>query len=439
MSETIGAISRRQFGRTAAGAGAAVMAPMIVPSSVLGQRAGAVPPSDKIVFGGIGIGNRGASSLACILSYQDARFVAVADVRNERREWVKSTVDKRYQNSDCKMYPGHEELLARQDIDGVVIATGDRWHTPMTILAAKAGKNIYCEKPCSMTIQESQAMADAVRRYGVVYQAGCQRRNGKNFVFAMELARGGKLGKLHTLHCNAGTGTIWSPITSHDWLPAEPEPAKEVIDWDRWLGPCPWRPYNPAYVQGRWRGYFDFHGGGILEWGSHTADLCQYVNDADDTQPVEYEPQGGDSSPYFVYCRYANGVKLVHRDTGWLGLGTCSVRFEGDNGWVETGDSGKIEVSPNLKAELPPPEQGNAFNLTLHYHWRDFVECIKTRSRPRSHAAAAANTHIGCHAAYIAYQLGRKLTWDPAKQEFLGDAEANRMRSREIRPPWRLV
>ena len=339
----------------------------------------------------------------------------MADVRNERRELVKSTVDKRYQNNDCKMYSTHEELLARTDIDGVLIATGDRWHTPMSILAAKAGKHIYCEKPCSMTIEESQALAEGIRRYGVVYQAGCQRRNGKNFVFAMNLARDGKLGKLQTLHCNAGTGTQWPPITSHDWLPAEPEPAKEVIDWDRWLGPCPWRPYNPAYVAGRWRGFFDFHGGGILEWGSHTADLCQYVNNADDTQPVEYEPKGENTTPYFIYCRYANGVKLVHRDSGWMGLGTCSVRFEGDSGWVETGDSGKIEVSDNLKSELPPPEQGNAFNLTLHYHWRDFVECIKTRSLPKSHATAAANTHIGCHAAYIAYLLKRQADLGPGE------------------------
>jgi predicted dehydrogenase len=431
-----GSVSRRQFVTAST---AAVAAPMIVPSSVLGQRAGAVAPSDRIVFGGIGIGNRGMSSVAAILSYKDARMVAVADVRNERRELVKSTVDKRYQNNDCAMYDSHEALLDREDIDGVLIATGDRWHTPMTILAAKAGKHIYCEKPCSMTIEESQAMADAVERYGVVYQAGCQRRNGKNFVLAMNMARDGKLGKLQTLHCNAGTGTIWPPITSHDWLPAVEQPPKSVIDWDRWLGPAPWRPYNPAYVAGRWRGFFDFHGGGILEWGSHTADLCQYANDADDTQPVEYEPQGGNTTPYFIHAKYANGVKLVHRDSGWLGLGTCSVRFEGDNGWIETGDTGKIEVSDNLKGEMPPPEQGNAFNLTLHYHWRDFIHCIKTKSLPRSNARAAANTHIGCHVAYIAYLLGRKLTWDPAKQEFVNDDEANRMRSREMRAPWRLV
>jgi predicted dehydrogenase len=208
-----------------------------------------------------------------------------------------------------------------------------------------------------------------------------------------------------------------------------------VVDWDRWLGPCPWRPYNPLYVQGRWRNFFDFHGGGILEWGSHTADLCQWANDADHTQPVEYEPEGDNKGPYFVHCRYANGVKLVLRDAGWLGLGSCSVRFEGDRGWVETGDTSKMEGSDNLRPELRPVTD---YRSALPNHVRDFLNCIRTRSQPRAHADAACNTHIACHAAYIAFQLGRKLTWDPAKGEFLGDAEANRMRSRAMREPWRI-
>jgi Oxidoreductase family, C-terminal alpha/beta domain/Oxidoreductase family, NAD-binding Rossmann fold len=425
------AVSRRGFLASAA-------APMIVPASILGLRAGTVPPSDRITFGGIGIGSRGNSSVACILSYQDARFLAVADVRKERRDAVKATVDKRYQSKDCATYTTHEELLARTDIDGVLIATGDRWHTPMSILAAKAGKDVYCEKPCSMTIAESQALPEAFRRYGRIYQAGCQRRNGKNFVWAVNLAREGKLGKLQTLHANAGTAKSWEPMTIHDWMDPEPEPPKDEVDWDRWLGPSPWRPYHSSYVKGKWRGYFDFHGGGILEWGSHTADICHWAGDLDHTQPVEYEPAGQNKGPYFVYTKFANGVKLVLRDDGWMGLGTCSVRFEGDQGWVETGDTGKIAVSDNLKAMLPPADDGNAFNLALHWHWRDYIESIKTRSQPRAHAGTAANTHITCHAAYIAWQLGRKLTWDPAKQEFPGDAEANRMRSREMREPWRI-
>ena len=228
----------------------------------------------------------------------------------------------------------------------------------------------------------------------------------------------------------------WPPLPSRDWLPAEPEPPKPVLDWDRWLGPAPWRPYNSAYVRGAWRNWLDFHGGGILEWGSHTVDLCQWAGNAGDTQPVEYEPEGNNSGPYFVHCRFANGLKLEMRDEGWngrLGLGSCTVRFEGDNGWVETGDTDKIEVSENLRSELRPATEAK---LALAYHTLDWLNCIKSRSQPRANADAACNSHITCHAAFIAFQRGRKLVWDPAKREFAGDEEANRMRSRAMREPW---
>ena len=180
------------------------IAPMIVPSLVLGQRAGAVPPSDKIVFGGIGIGARGATTLARFSSSKRREFVAICDVRNERREEIKSTVDKKYGNSDCKMYDDQYALLARPDIDAVLIATGDRWHTPLAIIAAQHGKDVYCEKPCSMSMEESWALADAFRRYNRIYQAGCQRRNGANFELCKELLKSGALGKLQTLYANVG-------------------------------------------------------------------------------------------------------------------------------------------------------------------------------------------------------------------------------------------
>lgn len=428
-------ISRRQFlGRTTQAAALAT-APVIVPASVLGQRAGAVPPSDRIVMGGIGIGARGAYDLQTFLARKDVQFVAVCDVREERREVVKTTVDRHYRSRDCAMYSDYRELLARDDIDAVLIATGDRWHALLAIHAAQAGKDVYCEKPCSMTIAESQALAETFRRYGRIYQAGTQRRNAGNFVLAVELARSGRLGKLRRLHAQLVEARSMPPIPSHDWLPGEPEPPKQLVDWDRWLGPCPWRPYNHYYVQGRWRNYFDFHGGSILEWGSHTADLCQWANDADHTQPVEYEPEGSNSGPFAVRCRYANGVELIMRDSGWLGLGSCSVRFEGDDGWVETGDSSKMEGSENIREFLHPPSD---YKAAMPNHVRDFIECVKTRSQPRASAAVAASSHIVCHAAYIAFQLGRKLIWDPAKAEFVGDEEANRMRSRAMREPWRI-
>jgi len=219
MSSRKGSVSRRDFVRTA---GAIAAAPMIVPSSVLGQRAGAVAPSDKIAIAGIGIGARGMSSLNVILSYQDARFVAICDVKNDRREVIKSLVDKRYQSNDCMMYAYQEEVLARPDIDAVIIATPEFWHAPLSVQAAYAGKDVYCEKPCSMSIQESWALADAFRRTGRIYQAGTQRRNGPNFIWAVEAARTGKLGKLQTVHANVGTYIMWPPIPSKDWLPASP-------------------------------------------------------------------------------------------------------------------------------------------------------------------------------------------------------------------------
>ena len=425
MSSTRSAASltRRQVLARAASAGGALVAASIVPSSVLGLGA-ATAPSERIVLGAIGIGRRGERVLADFLAQPEVQFVAVSDVRAERREAVKNIADAHHGNTDCATYRDFYELLARRDIDACLIATGDRWHTMASIITAKAGKDIYCEKPCSMTIAESRALADTVRRSGRVYQAGTQRRNVANFVFAAGLARSGKLGRLHTVHANT-----LDPPTTQDWLPEEPEPPAHVVDWDRWLGPCPWRPYNRRYIQGGWRGFFDFHGGGILEWGSHTVDLCQWANDADATAPVEYDPQPGG-----VIARYANGVKLVMRQEGWLGLGTCSVRFEGDEGWVEAGDSGRVEFSPaSLRSARPiVAEQGTSPGA----HVRQFLDCVRSRARPAADASVAAQSHIACHAAYIAWQLGRKLRFDPAAEVFEGDADANRMRSRALREPW---
>jgi predicted dehydrogenase len=308
----------------------------------------------------------------------------------------------------------------------------------MSMLAAQHGKDVYCEKPCSMSMEESWALGDAFRRYGRLYQAGCQRRNGANFQLCKDLLKAGALGKLQTLYANVGPTIHWPPLPSRDWLAAEELPPKQVLDWDRWLGPAPWRPYHSSYVKGGWRNFYDFHGGGILEWGSHTVDLCHWAADLDDTQPVEYEPVGDNVSPYKVNCKYGNGVKLVMRDDGWDGAlktGSCSFRIEGDLGWVETGDATKIACSDNIAPLLRKTESAS---LALQRHVEEFVRCIRTRQQPQASAAAAANSHIACHAAFIAFQRGKTLTWDPAKREFTNDEIANRMRSRARREPWRV-
>lgn len=425
MNKLASNISRRGFiKRILVSSVSAIAIPQIIPSSVLG-RGGVVSPNEKIVMGGLGIGGRGASVLQIFLHEPDVQFIAVADAKAERRSAVKKMVDTHYGNNNCVTYADFRELLARDDINALLIATGDRWHSLASILAAKAGKDMYCEKPCSMTIAESIMLRDTIRRYARIYQAGTQRRSVGNFVFAVELARSGKLGKLKTVHANT-----LAPATSHDWLPEEPLPPKEEVDWDLWLGPNPWRPYNKRYVQGGWRGYFDFHGGGILEWGSHTVDLCQWANNADNTAPVLYEP-----NPDGVVATYANGVKLVMRSKGWLGLGTCSVRFEGENGWVETGDGGEVRLQPETLRggrKILTESVGRPMS-----HVRNFLDCVKTRSQPAANADVSCQTHIACHAAYIAWQLNRTLKFDPEKNEFIGDEEANRMRSRAYREPWR--
>ncbi|MCL5269670.1 MAG: gfo/Idh/MocA family oxidoreductase, partial [bacterium] len=198
-----------------------------------------------------------------------------------------------------------------------------------------------------MTIGESQALSDTMLRHGRVFQAGTQRRSIANFQFAVRLAQSGKLGNLHTLRAS-----IYRPQIDHGWLPAEPEAPRDECDWDRWLGPSAWRPYNHQYVEGGWRGFYDFAAGAsILDWGAHTVDLCQWANQADGTTPIEYEPADQN-----ITARYANGVKLLldyletpfgNRDPQYhTALGTCPVRFEGDEGWIETGDAGLFEVRP---------------------------------------------------------------------------------------------
>ena len=427
---TTGRVSRRAFLKTAAAGLAGVAAPMVVRGSALGK-GGAAAASERIVLGAIGIGPRGRYVLSHMLGERGVQFVAICDVQASRRRQVKAMADAKYGNRDCVMYRDMFELLARKDIDAVLIATGDHWHALASILAAKAGKDVYSEKPCGITIGDCQELAGAMKRYGRVFQAGMQRRSIGNFRLAVHLARSGKLGRIHTVHAS-----IYKLRVDYGWLPAQPEPPKEVVDWDRWLGPAPWRPYNQRYVQGGWRGYFDFDSGAtLLDWGAHTVDLCQWAVGADGTAPLTYEPDGGT-----IYARYANGVKLVMREGGfrgegnWLPLGTCPVRFEGDEGWVETGDSGNIAFHPAslvrerkrfARAGTDPAE-----------HTSNFFDCVRSRALTAANADIMLHSHIACHAAGIAWQLGRKVTLDPAKVAFVGDDEANRMRTRAKRAPW---
>lgn len=420
--------SRRHFLKTAAQAGAVLMTPCVIPASALGK-ADAAAPSERIVLGGIGIGNRGEYDLSCFLPQPDVQFVAVCDIKEARRAAVKKIADEKYGNSDCQTYRDFRELLTRKDIDAVLIATGPNWHGTIAMYAARAGKDMYCEKPCTKNIAQSLALAETMRRTGVIFQAGTQRRNLPHFAFACDLARSGRLGKLQKVFAHPmGMNTFMS-----GWDAAEPEPPKDAVDWDIYLGPAAWRPFNKKHLDG-----FNFEkggglvGGGVLEWGSHCVDLCQLACNADKTAPIEYNPpQDGR-----IVARYENGVELILREDGWLPLGSCPVRFEGSDGWVEAGDCGKLVLSS--PALLAGQKVAEIDGYPATFHVRDFLDCVKTRSQPKANADAACYSHITCHAAGITAFLGRKLTYDHKKNEFVGDAEANRFRSEAIREPWRV-
>ncbi|MEZ5942252.1 MAG: Gfo/Idh/MocA family oxidoreductase [Planctomycetaceae bacterium] len=423
--------SRRDF-MAAVAASAAFTA--VAGSETLSYAQGSTSPNERLNLGVIGIGPRCTYDLTAMLKFDDIRCIAIADVQESRRNAGKKLVDEAYGDTKLELHQDFREVLDRKDVDAVLIATGDRWHAAASMLAAKAGKDVYSEKPCGITIADCQELADTMHHEKRVFQAGTQRRSVPNFQLAVDMAHSGKLGKVHTLHAS-----VYYPTLDNTWLPAEPTPAPNVVDWNMWLGPAAWRPYNSKYVQGRWRGQWDFDSGArLLDWGAHTVDLCQWANQADDTMPVTYEPHEDK-----IVCMYANGVKLVidflkdpfgNRDPHYTTrLGTCPVRFVGDKGSVETGDEGEILASTEeLRKELPDASK-RVRGLDVSAHARNFFDCIRSRKMTAANQDVMRRSHIASHAAAIAWILGRKLEIDPKTEEFVNDPEANMLRARARR------
>jgi hypothetical protein len=420
--------------KTGVAAGAFLTAPMVLPPHVLGKN-GSVAPSERVVLGGIGIGGRGGFDLRMLMREPDVVCVANCDPQKSRREEVKKLVDARYDNSDCKLYSDLNEFLAeRTDIDAVLIATGDRWHALASVLAMRAGKDVYSEKPSSMTIAEGQAVLDTATRYGRIYQTGTQRLSEANFCFANELLRTGRLGEVHTVRAHIAP---WDAAEmSHDWLPEEPLPPLDEVDWDEWLGPCPWRPYNSTYTKGGWRGHYDFHTSCIGEWGAHTFAQCQVAIDQWKTSAIEYQYVDNKTGDGMV-TKFANGIKMVLQLEGWRG--SCGVRYEGTEGWVSIADGYE-------KPDVSDPKMMDDFDKLVNgyiartgrpmNHWRNLVDCIKSRRQTVANPLMMHKTMSTVHAANICMWLKRDMKFDPEKEEFINDPEANRLRSRAMREPW---
>ncbi|HSW44842.1 MAG TPA: Gfo/Idh/MocA family oxidoreductase [Phycisphaerae bacterium] len=430
-------LSRRAFMK---GAAAAVAAPYFVPASALGK-SGWLPPSERITVGFIGIGNMGGGHLRGFIDDKQLQVVAVCDVDAVKRKKSKDSVEEKYATDrqagtfkGCDEYNEFERLLERKDINAVLIATPDHWHAIIAIAAARAGKDIYCEKPLTLTIREAQAMEEAVRRYGRVFQTGSQQRSDKNFRQACELVRSGRIGKL--LKVNVGVG---GP-SSEAYLPEQP--VREGLDWDRWLGPAPWQPYNEdrgsGSYSGGWRHIRDYSGGMMTDWGAHHFDIAQWGLGMDGSGPVEVippktppairqtpDPEKGEGLVY----KYANGVPVYHG---------------GANGVLFTGTDGKVEVNRGYFRTWPDEigrEPLGANDVRLYEspgHRQDWINCIRTRQRPICDVEIGASTITVCHLGNIAYWLGRPIKWDPARQEIIGDEEASRWLDRPRRAPWHL-
>jgi len=437
-------ISRRRFLKKATGVGLGAMGlPYIIRSSALGK-AEAVAASERVVIGCIGVGPRGRLNTRGLMHY-GAQVVAVCDVDAKARAAAKKEVEDHYAGKQgrekyigCATYNDFRELLARDDIDAVLIATPDHWHVPIAISAVKAGKDIYVEKPLGVTIAEGQALRDAVRRYGVVFMHGTEQRSFSQFRFACELVRNKRLGELQTIKvaCPGGQQTGVYP----------PMPVPKGLDWEMWLGPAPWVPYTRARLRpGPNQGWYfisDYASSGFVAgWGIHHIDMAQWALDADHSGPVKIDGQGvfpenglwDTPLTWSIDYTYANGVRVNFTDNSKNRQG---VRFEGTEGWIHVTRS-SIEADPKsmLRSVIGPDE--------VHLYKCDsddgnFVECVKTRSETCSPIEAAHRSTTVCYLGYISIVLGRKLRWDPDTERFVNDEQANRMLSRSMRSPWHL-
>jgi hypothetical protein len=399
--------TRREFLKTA---GAAIAVPYVITSAALGAE-NTPPASDRIVMGGIGIGNMGRGDQGAFLGRPDVQYVAVSDVRKGARDQAKGKVDDHYKNADCQAYNDFRELLARTDIDAVHVATPDHWHAIMVIEACRHGKDVYCQKPETRTLREGSLMVEAARRYSRVVSGGSQRVL-EDYRKTVDPCWGGELGTIKAINVNVG------PLSQACNLPAEDVPPE--MDWDMWLGPAPWAPYNKARCDGNfgtgggsWRSYIDYSGGGMTDWGAHHFGGATFAVDVRELQPEEVIYTDDNGKKYLTY-RYPNGRLIYHNRPGWGNL--------------------QVEGTPGEKvsAKPVPSYKGNGGI------YGDFIECTKTRERPFRDIELAVNTVALSHLGIIAYTLQRSLKWDAARQQFPDDEEANRFLDRARREPWQL-
>ncbi len=417
----------------------AAAAPWFVSARALG-RAGRRAAGDRISLGIIGVGNQGGGHVDWFLGNPEVELVAICDVDRTKREAAAKRALTHYAAETgagtydgCETYNEFELLLARPDIDAVLIAVPDHWHAAIAIAACRAGKDVYCEKPLALTIREAREMVRAARAYGRVFQTGSQQRSDAKFRFACEMVRNGRIGKLQTVHVG-----IAGP-SRDKYLPEEPIP--DGFDWNRWLGPAPWQPYNHERCSGDygggWRHIRDYSGGMMTDWGAHHFDIAQWGMGADDTGPLEIvppkrvpdvretpDPEKGETLTY----KYASGVTMFHG-------GANGVLFTGTDGKVEV-NRGYLKTWPDELASVPiGPNETRLYASDSHQ--QNWLDCIRSRRRPIADVEIGCRSVSVCHLGNIAYWTGRPLRWNARREELVGDDGAARLLDRVKRAPWR--
>jgi len=420
--------NRRQFLKLTSAASLA--APLLLSSTQAAP--GQKGPNDRITLGFIGTGTQGRGLLNNFLNQPGTQVLAVCDVDTTRREHHRKIVEEFYsikqdkEFKGCSEYKDFEELLGRKDIDAVVIATPDHWHAFIAIAACKARKDIYCEKPLSLTIHEARAMVNAARKHERVFQTGSMQRSMSEFRKACELVRNGRIGKIKQVIVDVG-----GPSKPCDL----PEEAMEPgLNWERWLGPAPLRPYNsvlsPRGVHKHfpdWRNYREYSGGMMTDWGAHHFDIAQWGLGMDDSGPVEIIPPEDPKATKGLRYLYSNGVEVLHGESG-------GVLFLGTEGKILV-NRGKFEATPSSIAE--EPLEKDAVHLYNSYnHGKDFLDCMRSRKRPICDVEIGCRSVTVCHLGNLAYWNHRHLKWDPAKEKFIGDSEANKWLDRPKRGGW---
>jgi predicted dehydrogenase len=429
-------ITRRALLKSAV---AAAAAPYVVPAGALGLGQ-AVAPSDRITLGVIGTGSRSEHVMGAFLHREGCQVLAVCDVQAAARDRARQVVRSRYASAaasglykGCRAYGDFRDLLARADIDAVAVTTPDHWHVPIGLAAARAGKDIYGEKPLGITVREGREMVAAARRYGTVFQHGTQRRSFARVRFGCELVRNGRIGKLHTVEVSCDASWAGKVV--------RPEPVPPGFDYDMWLGQAPWAPYSRARVY-RFGWFFisDYcPTGWVAGQGVHYVDLAHWGMDTERTGPVEIDGRGvypadglfDTATSFHIECTYANGVKLVFTSKDENPIE--GVRFHGTDGWVHVQNDVDAHPRSLLKTVWGPDD------LRLNHsrsNVDDFLECIRTRAQTVAPVDVAHRASTVCSLCDISMRLGRKLRWDPDRQRFLNDPRANEMLSRAMREPW---